>query len=575
MKKITMLFVFGLLFVSLSQVSIAQDNNQGIRNILCERDGNGGWHKCSIDQEHIVNMHGTEYHNTQDVGKIWLQLVKDEVTIENASCALTMYDPDASYFIEEAPMMEVEEGIYHYDFPIDRSMNGVYMSRAECEYESNNSEFVANNFTSVTATSKYGEYQSTYEQDGVYQTIDADRIGSSTGNVFSVVSDPHSLEYDEHNDIYTIFRRNSLHHYNTDFEYLGEVDIDLPSQQMRGHDYNNSNLFSVDRDGIVWVYDENYTQIDSYDLSNEHDIGLIRDLEYLYGNFYTIDSELQVVRKYDENFTLLETWDVSYAEDPVALGDVETTDCTELCSWVVDESDGTIYRNDLDDLNVYNETYDVSDLDDTPTDLLWDKNVDYFYLLGYQTDSTYELGHGCSRHNCVYYSFNLTDILNQEYLDIYWQGDVNEVSFVMSLWNFEKGEWEELPNEGKGTDHDFMISNRVYNYSKFIEDGEMRIGYKTRGDKLHVSTDYLSVVGRKLVEDPTIELKGSSEAHIKEPLGETANEEVADQVWSEFRRLRELDLLQYETWFEEKTIKVHDSIVIGLLLVLIGLVIFR
>jgi len=560
-KKIFLMFIVSLLFTVsfITTVNAQQTNAQGIRDILCERKEDGGGWDCSIDIKHDIDMYGTEYYITQDTGKIWLQLLRDETPIDNAICRLTMYNPDTSYFIEEGMMMEVEEGIYNYDFPIDEQMDtGVYMARAECEYEVETKHEHTEEFGVITGVNDLGNHTSTHKTDGVYHQITTYGLGQYTGNSWSVISNAHSQEYKPEENEYTIMTRDRMYRYDSDYELIEEIDIDFPSSQSRSHEYVGDYLYILSRAGLVWQYDENYeTTGVTYDLANKHDVSVMRDLEYMYGHFYTVDRELEVVRKYDDDFNLLQTWDVSgYSDNPTDVGDVETEECQELCAWVIDE-DGTFYRMNLDGFDDYNMSIDLTDvLSGSARDLVWDTLVDYFHLLdsdGY----SHELGHGCQQHNCIYYEFNADRYMELDYVYFNWIGHLEDCCAVFSLWNFEEQKWEELPNVATESSKDYLVSNRIYLEEEYIdENNNIRIGIKTiEGLALNIFTNYMSLKGVSFVEEPIIYLRGSAEAHIKEPLHTTNIEQIASEVLDEYRKRDAKGILTHDLSIYDKEIE--------------------
>jgi len=81
-----------------------------------------------------LHILGTEYWSGEK-GKVYLQLQYQGEPVENASCFITIFDPNANIIHESAPAMEVEEyGLYYYDFPTILQ-EGVYTIYAECSWE--------------------------------------------------------------------------------------------------------------------------------------------------------------------------------------------------------------------------------------------------------------------------------------------------------------------------------------------------------------------------------------------------------------------------------------------------------
>lgn len=88
-----------------------------------------------------LSMHGTEYV-TGENGKAFLQLTADGSPVENASCMLTVFYPNATLFLKDAAMIFLpnSNGIYYYPQIIPQE-NGLYMLSARCYYSSNNYAF--------------------------------------------------------------------------------------------------------------------------------------------------------------------------------------------------------------------------------------------------------------------------------------------------------------------------------------------------------------------------------------------------------------------------------------------------
>jgi hypothetical protein len=80
-----------------------------------------------------LNVKGTEYQITDNDGKIFLQLLDENLLPEeNATCYGTIYYPNNTLFMEDVLMNYVgENGLHHFDFNIPK-LTGVYMVSAFC-----------------------------------------------------------------------------------------------------------------------------------------------------------------------------------------------------------------------------------------------------------------------------------------------------------------------------------------------------------------------------------------------------------------------------------------------------------
>jgi len=86
-----------------------------------------------------MNVKGTEYQITDNTGKVFLQLLNDDkLPIENASCYVSLYNPDTTIWINKTLMSYIDEGLFHYDVSIP-NQTGVYIISAFCDipYSSN------------------------------------------------------------------------------------------------------------------------------------------------------------------------------------------------------------------------------------------------------------------------------------------------------------------------------------------------------------------------------------------------------------------------------------------------------
>jgi len=99
----------------------------------------------TVYQGNELTIHGTEYA-AGEKATIFLQL-KDASNnpIINGSCYLTLFHPNKSKILNNAPMLYLANsaGIFFYDYNLPIDQNGVYMMSAECTY----SNFIRHYYT--------------------------------------------------------------------------------------------------------------------------------------------------------------------------------------------------------------------------------------------------------------------------------------------------------------------------------------------------------------------------------------------------------------------------------------------
>jgi hypothetical protein len=79
-----------------------------------------------------INFFGTEYSPNED-GTIWLQLLRNYQSINNASCYITAYFPNKTKMLDSIMMnyLSDSDGLYYYDLTIPEE-TGIYMLSAKC-----------------------------------------------------------------------------------------------------------------------------------------------------------------------------------------------------------------------------------------------------------------------------------------------------------------------------------------------------------------------------------------------------------------------------------------------------------
>ncbi len=82
-----------------------------------------------------LEVFGTEYQ-VGDEGRVWLQLLRDNMPVNNASCKVNVYHPNLTKFIDNGLMFHLNgsEGLYYYDIVPVPDTTGVYMTSARCKF---------------------------------------------------------------------------------------------------------------------------------------------------------------------------------------------------------------------------------------------------------------------------------------------------------------------------------------------------------------------------------------------------------------------------------------------------------
>jgi hypothetical protein len=125
-----------------------------------------------VQSHKSISVHGTEYARGIDTqGKIFIQIIQGNSTINNASCDTTAYYPNNSLFINAQDMDFLAKGIYYHDFSIveDQPL-GVYPTVVDCTFPTQTVVAIANNF-SVSQGTTTGTLNNTFFQDGTFLRV--------------------------------------------------------------------------------------------------------------------------------------------------------------------------------------------------------------------------------------------------------------------------------------------------------------------------------------------------------------------------------------------------------------------
>jgi len=112
---------------------------------------------------HII---GTEYWYGERA-KVYLQLQYKEEIVDNATCLITIFDPDGNIIHKNAPTMHIQGyGIYYYDFPTTLN-EGVYMVSAFCSWVMKEQFYNSKDFVLSKGVIVSGSIEDTKYKDNV------------------------------------------------------------------------------------------------------------------------------------------------------------------------------------------------------------------------------------------------------------------------------------------------------------------------------------------------------------------------------------------------------------------------
>ena len=139
-----------------------------------------------------VDVLGTEY-TFGDNGKIFVQLLENQLPVINASCRSDVYFPNSTdYFLFQQPMNQTanQDGFFYLDF-IAPNISGVYMINTECDIEKRDIETTANSFEIKTGTLSSGTLADTFTSNDAKLTItDVSNIATIQYNFTNVTLFP-------------------------------------------------------------------------------------------------------------------------------------------------------------------------------------------------------------------------------------------------------------------------------------------------------------------------------------------------------------------------------------------------
>jgi hypothetical protein len=135
MKPVFAVFVFLLLAsASLGQVAITKQDVMNASLAALQQYFKTA--TVATTPKIFMMLHGTEYA-AGEPATIWLQLLKDSVPVNNATCEFVVYNPGKSVFMDViAEHLAGSDGIYYKDFTAP-STAGVYMVSGKCSTPAN------------------------------------------------------------------------------------------------------------------------------------------------------------------------------------------------------------------------------------------------------------------------------------------------------------------------------------------------------------------------------------------------------------------------------------------------------
>ena len=194
---------------------------------------------------------GTDY-TPGDNGKVFLQLVDGNSSVNNAGCFLDLYYPNNTVMTRSSLMnyMSGSDGLYYYDLTIPQTI-GVYMVSAKCFYNYNAINSTAYNYSSgqwVSGTINY-----TYLYDGFNQIFIGQNIGTTNISRINL-----SVIYTFSNFTWD----SSFGYFAIDIE--GNFTSENPSQKMNISIYNyNTSTWDLEE-----FFFQGYNDIDNITMLN-------------------------------------------------------------------------------------------------------------------------------------------------------------------------------------------------------------------------------------------------------------------------------------------------------------------
>lgn len=118
----------------------------------------------------ITKFVGATEYSPGDNGKVFIQLLRNGIyPIENASCFLTVYYPNNTYFLNNVKMNYFREGLYYYDF-IAPNILGVYMTTIYCIMPTTIKKYYPLYYAAINGSAS-GELSYAFESDNYYLTL--------------------------------------------------------------------------------------------------------------------------------------------------------------------------------------------------------------------------------------------------------------------------------------------------------------------------------------------------------------------------------------------------------------------
>jgi hypothetical protein len=148
-----------------------------------------------INSEFSIEVFGTEYTKGVDVhGKIFVQVIEVNTTIDDSLCRTTIYNPDGTKFADEQLMTFLEKGIYYYNFDINSSIQeGVFPVTVNCLRPSYIGNLNATTVVMERGSIGSGTLNDTFTTDGNFLRIGEDNLGGGDRRVIARFNFTNSL----------------------------------------------------------------------------------------------------------------------------------------------------------------------------------------------------------------------------------------------------------------------------------------------------------------------------------------------------------------------------------------------
>lgn len=148
----------------------------------------------------------------------------------------------------------------------------------------------------------------------------------------------------------------------------------------------------------------------------------------------------------------------------------------------------------------------------------------------------------------ITYNFEVDVPLNETEYVVHWVGKLRSgAKLRFYAYNYDMDDWEELPNSLTSSSNEtiYYITNLISNPENYTEDEDVKIKLEGLGN-YSMSTDYIKLEVLNLSR--VVELKGSGEAHVSDPL---TSEEISDDMI--------LSILEHARILNERVVKFKND----------------